>query len=184
MIYVIDNPEDAIRYSGLIFECIGIYVVYQHIKTSSGESLLQSFVDWLKRLPLVITGQTINIETGIESREIKGHAATLRFWRNVAADDSLEDKISAQIENLEALKNEYDEHRRLYKKFSQNITRDFANNQTKLESAIHELRVTVKRQQREKAGVERFGLAWVVFGLTFATIPGEIVRGLRYLFGA
>ena len=33
LIYVNDSPANAIRYAGLIFEAIGIYVVYQYIKT-------------------------------------------------------------------------------------------------------------------------------------------------------
>lgn len=171
--------EDRIRYSGLLFQLLGIGTVVALLRdkrrTFKRKGLLEQFRQWFSALPhFRLKSYTISLST-ITSSSAVG-SATLSVWRRAAVSASLEERLTAIEANVETLKQDLESASRRLQVSSDRLATEINEERRARESTDAAIRELVEKFAVEGLHVEAAGLFWLILGIVFATIPGELAK--------
>ncbi len=170
--------SDALRWSGLFLQIIGLGSVVIGLQESrrlfNQPSVFESIREWLlqgirifkpRHIVIKAEGGAIGISTAF------GHARVTSSPQS----DSVEDRLFSLERNIEYLRDEIDHLRKDGAEFRKKATEDLV---TERKERIAGDEVHAKQLQEAVIGgihIELAGLIYLLFGITFATIPDEIV---------
>ena len=102
--------EDRLRYSGLIFELLGIATVALGLSEKGrlfNRQVSGYFREWWKRRPRLSGTQHILSAVG-ECIGVSGGEARLSVWRGTPSGSSIQGRVDALEQNLETVRSESD----------------------------------------------------------------------------
>lgn len=166
-----------IRYAGWLLDIIGIVVIAAGLSRklnlfrgiSISTLLWTGITDFLRAFPLLRRHVTLNISSAVHLHSSMN--ANLTTNRTFDSAWSIDEKISYLVEECKSLANRADDLEKKIAEQTKNIRDDL---QTNIAEIIGELS-KVERRRADlhigEVGGEVVGLAWILCGISFATVP-------------
>lgn len=173
--------EEGVRRTGWVLELLGLgtvaWDIYQVRREFGQPGYFDGFLDWLRRMPGPWRrGAELQAHIRLPGIQVR---ARLSSWHELPPEASLEVRLDIAEKNLQILRNEL-----------QHTQRQFDD-----EKVVQERLVSEERQAREAADfgitkkleiahtgglhISAMGLVWLAMGLTFSTIPTELLGVLK-----
>jgi hypothetical protein len=177
--------DDRVRYCGIAFELVGIYIVVTGLhgrqRLFDRPTFVGQVVSWVRRFPR-LRPQPITMGGQAHLGGIQA-SGRLSVWRVVRENAPVEERLAALEANLTGLKSEFEHERTHAGQRFVDLTRAIQEEQTQRESATAQLRTTLERLGAENLNLEATGVFWVVAGSLCANAPREVVWIVERVLG-
>lgn len=178
------NPDDRVRYCGLVLELLGIFTVVSGLRDKqrifNRPGLLDHVLSWLASFPRWRTrAQTISLSAVSSATAIC--TGKLSVWRGTSSEASVEARLTALEANIETLKSEHAETSKELQEAKRKMTEAVTLERLARESADRDIRKQLETLGAGSLHLEAAGLFWLILGVIFSTVPAEVAKALAWL---
>jgi hypothetical protein len=173
------SRDDHLRYSGLMLQLLGIGTVAMGVRDKGrifGKITMWQWAhSWFRRVPKWHR-KSVTLEVDSVSHAHMASSASVWQWRNIPDSLPLEDKLKLVNENLETLKTQWQASEKRQGEVIRTLQTAVDTERTTRETALTQ--VTTRLNELGSGGLrmEAMGLAWLITGVVFATIPQELAK--------
>lgn len=173
---------DSIRYSGWIFEILGLLSVAiglnKKLDLLDQKGIWQRIKEWARQWPILSQDAVV----GTMGAQLGAFGADLRGRGNVSIDES--QSFAAQVkfllEELERLRDEFSAAMDQQRKDTSELRKEVRRIEETLKGEIKRMASKSAKAQVGDVGWEIAGLFWVLIGVTLATVP----EAIAYVFSS
>ena len=178
--------DDRVRYCGIAFELVGIYIVVAGLhgrqRLFNRPTFVAQVVAWARRFPRLRPRAITMSAQGLGGAGVRA-SGRLSVWRAFRTDAPVEQRLETLETNLTRLKSEFEEQIATTEQRQRELTSAIRQEETQREAATAHLRTTLERLGAEGVNLEIVGVFWVVAGSLCANAPGEVVWVIERVLG-
>lgn len=181
---VVETTEDAFRYAGLLLQMVGLgvvgYTLRDRGKAFKNKSVLKFAADWFSRFPSLHARERA-AEISVVASSSTSMTGNVTVWRAQRLDQPIEAQIKDLYENLVRLRDEMGNiSARTFQQMSE-LQNAIELERVERADQIQQTKRTLRKVAAESLYLEVAGFWWLVTGIILATIPRELVAGMRLL---
>lgn len=172
-IFTGNDRLDRIRYSGWMFEIFGLLAVAFGLNNKldllDQKGIWERIREWLEACPLLKRDAIV----GVLGAQVGAFGFDVRARLSASINENmpLEDKVKFLLDMYDRLDTELGELSGQHRKDVSDIKAEIKLIQTELSTEIQAVASKSAKVQVGDIGWEFAGLAWILFGITFATVP-------------